>query len=76
MVEAKLTLRWSPEQIAGWVPLADPDDPTMRISHETIYLSLYVQRRGHRVVTGDVACAPAEPCATRTASACPREEAS
>jgi IS30 family transposase len=39
-------LRWSPEQVAGWLPLAYPDDPTMRVSHETIYLSLYVQRRG------------------------------
>ena len=39
-------LCWSPEQIAGWLPLAYPTDATMRISHETIYLSLYVQRRG------------------------------
>jgi IS30 family transposase len=30
----------------GWLPLAYPNDPTMRISHETIYLSLYVRRRG------------------------------
>jgi transposase, IS30 family len=40
VVEAKLRLRWSPEQIAGWLPVAYPHDPTMRISHETIYLSL------------------------------------
>jgi IS30 family transposase len=46
VVEAKLGLRWSPEQIAGWLPRAYPDEPTMRISHETIYLSLYIQRRG------------------------------
>jgi DNA-binding CsgD family transcriptional regulator len=72
VVEAKLRLRWSPEQIAGWLPLVYPDDPTMRISHETIYLSLYVQRRGRCVVSSDVACAPAERCATRAASACPR----
>jgi IS30 family transposase len=45
VVEDKLALRWSPEQIAGWLPLAHPDDPSMRISHETIYLSLYIQRR-------------------------------
>jgi hypothetical protein len=38
VVEAKLGLRWSPEQIMGWLPLAYPDDPTMRISHETIAL--------------------------------------
>jgi transposase, IS30 family len=46
VVEAKLALRWSLEQIAGWLRVTYPDDPTMRISHETIYLSLYVQRRG------------------------------
>jgi IS30 family transposase len=27
VVEAKLMLRWSPEQIVGWRRLADPDDP-------------------------------------------------
>jgi DNA-binding CsgD family transcriptional regulator len=36
VVEAKLALRWSPEQIAGWLPLAYPSDPVMRVSHETI----------------------------------------
>jgi IS30 family transposase len=37
---------WSPEQIARRLPLDFPDDPTMRISHEAIYQSLYVQGRG------------------------------
>ncbi len=37
---------WSPEQIANRLPLDFPDDPSMRISHETIYQSLYVQGRG------------------------------
>jgi len=46
VVEAKLALRWSPEQLAGWLPLAYPQDPVMRVSHETIYLSLFVQSRG------------------------------
>jgi IS30 family transposase len=46
VVEAKLRLRWSPQQITGWLPVAYPHDPTMRISHETIYLSLYLPRRG------------------------------
>ena len=45
-VEAKLRLRWSPEQIAHWLRGAYPDDPEMRVSHETIYLSLFVQPRG------------------------------
>src|SRR5437868_1599141 len=34
---------WSPEQIANRLPLDFPDDPSMRISHEAIYQSLYVQ---------------------------------
>jgi IS30 family transposase len=46
VVEAKLALRWSPQQIAGWLPLAYPQDPVMRVSHETIYLSLFIQSRG------------------------------
>src|SRR6266508_1116888 len=37
---------WSPEQIANRLPLVFPDDPSMRISHEAIYQSLYVQGRG------------------------------
>ena len=45
-MEAKLALRWSPEQIAGWLPLAYPQDSVMRVSHETIDLSLFVQSRG------------------------------
>jgi IS30 family transposase len=39
-------LRWSPQQISGWLVRAFPDDPEMRVSHETIYLSLFVQSRG------------------------------
>ena len=46
VVEEKLALRWSPEQIAGWLSVEFPDDPEMRVSHETIYLSLFVQTRG------------------------------
>jgi IS30 family transposase len=46
VVEEKLAVRWSPEQIAGWLPLAYPGDAVMRVSHETIYLSLFVQSRG------------------------------
>ena len=46
VVEEKLALRWSPQQIAGWLPLAYPHTAVMRVSHETIYLSLFVQSRG------------------------------
>ena len=45
-VEGKLELCWSPQQIAAWLKLAYPGDPEMRVSHETIYLSLFVQARG------------------------------
>jgi IS30 family transposase len=46
VVEHKLELRWSPQQISGWLVRAFPDDPEMRVSHETIYVSLFVQSRG------------------------------
>lgn len=39
-------LQWSPEQIAHRLRLEFPDDESMRISHEAIYQSLYVQGRG------------------------------
>jgi transposase, IS30 family len=45
-VERGLLLGWSPQQISARLKLEFPDDPVMRISHETIYLSLYVQGRG------------------------------
>jgi IS30 family transposase len=37
---------WSPEQIAESLPMVFPDDPMMRVSHETIYQSLFVQTKG------------------------------
>ena len=46
VVESKLELRWSPQQISGWLVEEFPNDPEMRVSHETIYLSLFVQARG------------------------------
>jgi IS30 family transposase len=46
VVAGKLKRNWSPEQIARWLKLAYPSDETMRVSHETIYRSLYVQARG------------------------------
>jgi IS30 family transposase len=45
-VQAGLDRQWSPEQISGKLPLEFPDCPEMRVSHETIYQSLYVQSRG------------------------------
>jgi IS30 family transposase len=37
---------WSPEEIARRLPIEFPDDPMMRVSHETIYQTIYVQGRG------------------------------
>ena len=46
VVEEKLEQRWSPQQIAGWLREEFPGRPEMQVSHETIYLSLFVQSRG------------------------------
>ena len=43
---AEAALRWSPEQISGWLKQQFPTDRDMRISHEAIYRSLFVQTRG------------------------------
>jgi transposase, IS30 family len=45
-VEDRLKHKHSPEQIAQRLVTDFPDDPEMRVSHETIYQSLYVQGRG------------------------------
>jgi IS30 family transposase len=41
-----LTREWSPQQISSRLRIDHPDDPEMRVSHETIYESLYLQARG------------------------------
>ena len=46
VVEAQLAKYWSPEEISAWLARAYPNDPEMRVSHETIYMSLFVQGRG------------------------------
>jgi IS30 family transposase len=45
-VVTKLEKNWSPEQIAGWLKRSYPTNEARRVSHETIYRSLYVQARG------------------------------
>jgi IS30 family transposase len=72
VVEAKLGLRWSPEQIAGWLPLAYPQDPVMRVSHETIDLSLFVQSRGALRRELQRCLRTGRAMRYRGASACPR----
>jgi IS30 family transposase len=46
IVATKLALKWSPEQVAGWLKRTHPDDRTLHVSHETIYKSLFIQSRG------------------------------
>jgi|AntAceMinimDraft_8_1070364.scaffolds.fasta_scaffold40319_1 IS30 family transposase len=38
--------RWSPEQIAQRLRLMKPNDASARVSHETIYATIYAQPRG------------------------------
>jgi IS30 family transposase len=45
-VAEKLQLQWSPQQIAAWLVRRYPSDHSMRVSHETIYRTLFVQARG------------------------------
>ena len=46
IVASKLVLDWSPQQISGWLKIQYPEDESMRVSHETIYRSLFIQARG------------------------------
>jgi IS30 family transposase len=46
VVAEKLAQQWSPQQVSGWLEAEYPDDEAMRVSHETIYRSLFIQARG------------------------------
>ncbi len=46
MVAHKLQRQWSPEQISGWLKQLFSGHQEYRVSHETIYRSLYIQARG------------------------------
>jgi IS30 family transposase len=46
IVASKLAQDWSPEQISGWLKRQYPKDETLRVSHETVYRSLFIQARG------------------------------
>jgi transposase, IS30 family len=45
-VQQLLDRRFAPEQISGRLRMDHPDDPSMQVSHETIYQSIYVYPRG------------------------------
>ncbi|XJV90348.1 IS30 family transposase [Glutamicibacter creatinolyticus] len=44
--DRKWSTAWSPEQISERLRIEFPDDSSMRISHEAIYQSLYIEGRG------------------------------
>jgi len=46
IVASKLMQDWSPQQVSGWLKQHYPDDESLRVSHETIYRSLFIQGRG------------------------------
>ena len=46
VVASKLMQGWSPQQISGWLKRQYPKDESLRVSHETIYRSLFIQARG------------------------------
>jgi len=45
-VAEKLQIQWSPQQISAWLERQYAADETMRVSHETIYRTLFIQARG------------------------------
>jgi IS30 family transposase len=45
-VDKGLERNWSPQQISERLKVDHPEDPQMRVSHETIYECLYLQARG------------------------------
>lgn len=46
VIQEKLSLRWSPQQISGWLRLHHPEKQRWHVCHETIYQALYIQARG------------------------------
>lgn len=49
-VESRLRNQWSPEEISNRLFMADPNNQTMRVSHETIYSLVYLDA----IVAGDL----------------------
>ena len=45
-VMSLLGWKWSPQQIAAILKRVWPDDPSMQVSHESIYTAIYAQPRG------------------------------
>ena len=70
-VEAKRALRWSPQQIAGWLPLAYPFRSGDAGVARTSTCRCSCRAAGRCAVSCSAACARGGRCATREPSACP-----
>jgi transposase, IS30 family len=46
-VQNRLDDKHSPEQVSHRLPVDFPDEPEMRVSHETIYQAIYVEGKGN-----------------------------
>src|SRR5699024_10488043 len=46
VIQERLSSRWSPQQISGWLRLHHPEKKRWHVCHETIYQALYLQARG------------------------------
>lgn len=46
-ISGKLTRKWPPQQIAGWLMREHPDEEGKRVSLGTIYRSLFIQTRAY-----------------------------
>lgn len=45
IISIKLSEYWSPEQISGWLKRTYPNSPSLQISHETIYRTIFISGR-------------------------------
>ena len=75
-VQQLLGRRFSPEQIAGRLKVLFADNPSMRISHESIYQSIYVYPRGELQRELKAALRSGRRCAGAAAGATPTAESS
>ena len=67
-VQAMLDRRYSPEQASGRLTVRYPDDPAMRVSHESIYQSIYLYPRGGLRPSRAATCRTGRPASRSRAS--------
>ncbi len=65
VLESKLELRWSPEQIAGWLKASYPDDPEMRVPRDDLPVAVCPGPGGRCARSWPATCAAAGPGAGR-----------